>query len=131
MKYTNTIFYVENVLETVEFYEKAFGFSRQFVTPENDYGELITGETAIGFISLELANSNLSKGFQQSTPAGKPFGAELAFTSEDWVADFQKALDAGATEVEPLTDKPWGQTIGYLRDNNGFLIEIASPMPEE
>ena len=47
MKYAYTILYVENVMETIEFYEKAFEFRRKFMTPENDYGELITGETTI------------------------------------------------------------------------------------
>jgi uncharacterized glyoxalase superfamily protein PhnB len=43
-------------------------------------------------------------------------------------ASFSKALKAGATLVAPLADKPWGQTIGYVRDPNGILIEISSEM---
>jgi len=29
---------------------------------------------------------------------------------------------------EPET-KPWGQTVAYVRDRNGFLVELCSPMP--
>lgn len=29
--------------------------------------------------------------------------------------------------VEPF-EKPWGQTVGYVRDINGVLIELCSPM---
>ena len=61
MKYSYTIIYVKSVLETIEFYEKAFGFSRKFITPEHDYGELDTGGTTISFASLELGNSNFSE----------------------------------------------------------------------
>ena len=47
VKFGYTILYVEDVEKSIAFYENAFGFSRKFVTPEKDYGELITGETTI------------------------------------------------------------------------------------
>lgn len=128
MKYAYTILYVGNVSETIEFYEKAFGFHRKFITPENDYGELLTGETTIAFASTELGKSNLKSGFEKINNSGKPFGVELAFTTKNIEIDFQKAINAGATEFESLTEKPWGQKVGYVRDNNGFLIEICTPI---
>ncbi len=131
MKYAYTILYVENVTETIEFYEKAFGFGRKFITPENDYGELISGETTISFASIKLGNSNFKKGFEKITNSKKPFGVELAFTTDNIEKDFKNAINAGATEFEPLTEKPWGQKVGYVRDNNGFLIEICSPIKTE
>ncbi|TAE58475.1 MAG: VOC family protein [Bacteroidetes bacterium] len=130
MKFAYTILYVENVTETIEFYEKAFGFSRKFITPEMDYGELLTGETSIAFASMELGNSNFRDGFEKTSPSKKPPGIELAFTTENIETDFQHALDSGATEFEPLTEKPWGQKVGYLRDINGFLIEICTPIAQ-
>lgn len=131
MKYAYTILYVESVIETIEFYEKAFGFTRKFITPEKDYGELISGETTISFATIELGNSNFKNGFEKITQAKKPFGVELAFTTENIENDFQNAIDSGATEFEPLIEKPWGQKVGYLRDNNGFLIEICTPIKPE
>ena len=128
MKYAYTIIYVENVIETIEFYEKAFGFSRKFMTPENDYGELISGETTISFASIALGKSNFKKEFRRITNSDKPIGVELAFTTENIEVDFLKAISFGATEFEPLTEKPWGQTVGYVLDNNGFLIEICTPI---
>ena len=131
MKYAYTILYVKDVAKTIEFYEKAFGFNRKFLTPEKDYGELISGETTISFASFELGNSNLKSGFEKISNSKKPFGVELAFTTENIEKDFKNAIACGATEFEPLTEKPWGQKVGYLRDNNGFLIEICSPMKTE
>lgn len=128
MKFAYTILYVESVPETIDFYERAFGFVRKFVTPEQDYGELLSGETTIAFASLELGRSNFSQGFQPITNTGKPIGIEMAFVTENIEQDFQRALDAGATEYEPLVQKPWGQQVGYVRDNNGFLIEICTPV---
>jgi lactoylglutathione lyase len=46
-----TILYVEDVEKSIVFYEKAFGFERKFITTENDYGELNTGQTTIAFAS--------------------------------------------------------------------------------
>jgi len=131
MKYAYTILYVENVAGTIEFYEKAFGFNLKFLTPENDYGELISGETTISFASIELGNSNFKNGFEKINNSGKPFGVQLSFTTENIESDFKNAIKSGATEFEPLTEKPWGQKVGYLRDNNGFLIEICTPMKKE
>jgi uncharacterized glyoxalase superfamily protein PhnB len=52
----------------------------------------------------------------------------LAFTTENIETEFQKAIDAGATLFEPLTQKPWRQKVGYVRDNDGFIIEICTPI---
>ncbi len=128
MKYAYTILYVDNVIETIAFYEKAFGFQKKIVTPESDYGELISGDTTIAFASIELGNSNFKNGFQKIEHATKPFGVELAFTSENIEKDFQNAIDHGATPFEPLIEKPWGQKVGYVLDNNGFIIEICTPI---
>lgn len=128
MKYGYSIIYVDNVNETISFYEMAFGFKRKFITPEGDYGELASGETSIAFASIELGKANFKGGFVKTDKAEKPFGVELAFVSENIEADFKRALDAGATLFEPLSKKSWGQKVGYVRDNNGFLIEICTPV---
>ena len=130
MNFKYTILYVENVGDTIEFYERAFGFSRKFITPENDYGELISGETTIAFATIELGESNFKNGIQKITNSEKPFGVELAFTTENIEEDFKKALDAGAKEFDSVKEKPWGQKVGYVRDNNGFLIEICTPIKD-
>ena len=128
MKYAYTILYVADVPKTIQFYEQAFGFSKKFITPENDYGELISGETTIAFASIELGKSNFSSGFEAIPKTTKPIGAELVFVTENIETDFKKALQAGAEEFVEIKAKPWGQRVGYLRDNNGFLIEICTPM---
>ncbi len=129
IQYAYTILYVAQVAETIVFYENAFGFERKFITPEADYGEINTGTTTIAFASLELAHSNLKAGFVQSKLQQKAFGIELGFTTEQPAAVIAQAKKFGAIEVEPLRTKPWGQQVAYLRDCNGFLIEICTPMP--
>jgi lactoylglutathione lyase len=123
-----TILYVSNVTKSVEFYEAAFGFVRKFITPENDYGELLTGETTISFVSKELANSNLKNGFIESSQTNKPFGIELALVTDNVQDIIEKSLQLGAIIVEHPVQKPWGQTVGYIRDLDGFLLEICTEM---
>ena len=40
----------------------------------------------------------------------------------------QQAIDAGATAVSIPSEKPWGQRVAYVRDLDGFLIEIGAKM---
>lgn len=131
MRYGYTILYVDKVKETLDFYQKAFGFKRKFLTPKMDYGELLSGETTIAFAATELGHSNLRNGFIKSNETEKPFGAEMVFVTENVESDFRQALQMGAIEVEPLTEKPWGQRVGYVKDNNGFLIEICTAVEKE
>ncbi len=124
-----TILYVRDVLDTIDFYEKAFGLRCNFTTPQNDYGEMYTGGHTLAFASHQLGKANFKQGFQASKPDELPLGMELAFTTFQLEEDFQKALDAGAVLVEAITEKPWGQKVGYVRDPDGFLIELCTPMP--
>jgi uncharacterized glyoxalase superfamily protein PhnB len=128
IKFSYTILYVQDVKKAVEFYENAFGFTRKFVTPENDYGELLVGETTLSFTSTTLANSNLAAGFTESSLKNKPFGIEIGFTTENVEETVSRAVKAGATIVENPITKPWGQVVAYLRDLDGFLIEICTPI---
>lgn len=120
--------YVSDVKKTIAFYEEAFGFTRRFVTPEKDYGEIATGSTTIAFAIHSLAKSNLSNDYEASDIKNKPLGIELGFTTDNPTEVIDRALAAGAILEEPVITKPWGQEVGYLRDINGFLIEICTPM---
>lgn len=128
IKFGYTILYVQDVKKSVEFYENAFGFERIFLSPENDYAELKTGETKIAFASIELANSNLKNGFRVSDITEKPFAIELGFVTDDVNKCLEDALNHGATLEQDSQQKPWGQTVAYLRDIDGFLLEICTPI---
>ncbi len=128
IKFAYTILYVKDVTQTVLFYETAFGFQRKFITPENDYAELLVGETTLSFASVRLAQSNLKEGFTASNLKDKPFGIELGFTTDNVTETVSAAISAGATIVEEPKTKPWGQVVAYVRDIDGFLIEICTPM---
>ena len=128
IKFAYTILYVQDVGKTINFYEKAFGFERKFISPDNSYGELLVGETTLSFASVALAKINLKDGFIESSLANKPFGIEIGFTTNNVEETIESAVNAGATILEKPKTKPWGQKVAYVRDLDGFLIEICTPM---
>ncbi len=131
MKFGYTIIYVEDVLSTLAFYEKAFGFERGMVYEENgavDYAELKSGETTIGFASHGLGKMNLQGKYQAITGEGNPVGVELVFVDEDVVKATTHAVNNGAELIAEPVEKPWGQTVSYVRSIEGTMVSICSPM---
>lgn len=123
----NIIFYVQDVEKTMAFFEKAFGLKRSFIDPTGHYGQLETGSTALGFASLDLAKQNLPQGFRSISPKELP-GFEISFTTKDVHRSLTHAVKSGAELIASPEEKPWGQTVAYVRDFNGILVEIASDM---
>ncbi|MDX8001041.1 VOC family protein [Xenorhabdus sp. Reich] len=129
MKLGYIIIYVNSVSEIIEFYEKSFGFKKKFIDTSGDYGELDTGNTTLAFASLALGEYNFGKKYFTPTNAKtKPFGIELAFTTEDIHLSHQNAISAGASSVQEPMKKPWRQTVSYIRSPEGTLIELCTPI---
>ena len=128
MKYGYTIIYVLSVVETLEFYKKAFGFEIKFLHESKAYGELATGETTLAFASHELGDVNLGGTYSKADINDLPFGMELSFITEDVEAAFIKAVEAGAVPIKEPQEKPWGQVVGYVRAIDGSIIELGTPI---
>lgn len=127
MKFAYTILYVQDVPQTVEFYEAAFGLRRRFVHESGQYAEMETGATALAFAAEELAGGEIR--FRPTRATDAPPAAEIGLVTEDVAGDFRRAVAAGAVPVQEPKEKPWGQTVSYVRDQNGFLVEICSAVP--
>jgi lactoylglutathione lyase len=125
------ILYVNDVAASLAFYEKAFGLARRFFHDDNGkaYGELETGATRLAFASTLLAKEHLKQEIMAAVPGKAPLGVEIALTTSDVPALFARAVKAGAAAVSEPATKPWGQTVAYVRDNSGFLVELCTPMP--
>lgn len=125
MKLAYTILYVEDVRSALDFYVAAFGLTIQFLHESGDYGELATGDSCLAFSSRELMRQ-LNKN-PLAANAGAP-SFEIAFATDDVAAALAQALNAGAVLVQPATPMPWGQTLAYVADPDGFLIELCTPI---
>lgn len=125
------ILYVNDVAASLAFYEMAFGLTRRFFHDDNGkaYGELETGATRLAFASVALATEHLKQPVVAAAPNQAPLGVEIALTTPDVPALFERAVKAGATAVSAPATKPWGQTVAYVCDNCGFLVELCTPMP--
>ncbi len=123
MKFRYTILYVKDVKSSLDFYCTAFGMTQKMLHEEGGYGELDTGNTILAFASIA--------GMKDKNPLvanAKNPSFELAFETDDVGAGVSKAVAAGAKLVGEPTYMPWGQTVAYVSDQDGFLVEICSPI---
>ena len=127
MRLGYVIHYVPDVAATVAFYTAAFGFAPRFVHDSGTYAEMETGATALAFATESLIEEQGAT-FRRTRPDEAPPGAEIGLVTEDVRGAFAKAVAAGAVPLMPPKEKPWGQLVGYVRDLNGALVEICSPM---
>ncbi len=124
------LFYVADVDATLTFFTEAFGVERKFYSVEGEeaYGELNTGATTLGFVSHTLARSQGIE-FQPNDLAELAPPVDIGFVTDDVPAAYDRAIAAGCTCVAEPKVKPWGQTVAYVREINGFLVGINTPMP--
>ncbi len=128
MKFGYTILYVKDVSTTLAFYQTAFGMKKRFLHEGGDYGELDTGSTTLAFASLALARANLKADLQAPDPKQPPLASEIAFVTDDVPKAYANAILGRAFAVAEPILKPWGQTVAYVRDLDGHLIELCTPI---
>lgn len=117
MQVINTYLAVANVMASMEFLERAFGFSRGVVLPDGDghvrYAEMRHGGAAVMLI-------------RRGDTATATNGAPALYT---YVGDVDRALQqarqAGAG-VEPAEDKPWGDRVAVVTDPDGYRWMLAT-----
>ena len=123
------ILMVTDVESTMSFYERAFDLKRRFIDDTKKYGEMETGQTRLAFVADDLARGMIPVDLARAGPKAAAPPMDLAFTTENVEAAHTQAMAAGAVEIKAPEKKPWGQIVSYVRDNNGFLVEICSPLP--
>jgi catechol 2,3-dioxygenase-like lactoylglutathione lyase family enzyme len=125
------IFYVEDVPSTVRWFTAAFGLGQRLLTPQGDYGELDTGATTLAFASLDLASSGVGGArFVTHDATGPALAASVTLVTDDVPAALATASAAGGVVVTEPTTTPWGQTVAYVRDPNGILVELATAVTD-
>ena len=125
MQFGYTILYVPDVPASLAFYQAAFGLNTRFLHDSGDFAELDTGATALAFCSHALLHA---MGKSPRAPQADHPSFEIALVTDDVPAAVARAQAAGAQLVQAPTDMPWGQTIAYVRDLNGFLVELCTPV---
>jgi uncharacterized glyoxalase superfamily protein PhnB len=124
MKLNYVIIYVDDAVKATGFYQKAFGLKTRFIHESKMYAEMDSGETILAFANNEMLKMNT--GIEAQKGVKKCF--EIAFSTKDVKNAFEKAVQNGAKEIKKPEEKPWGQTVAYVQDSFGTIIEICTPM---
>ena len=117
MQAVNTYLAVANVGASMAFLERAFGFTRGVVLPDNDgqirYAEMRHGESAIMLVP---------KGDTNTASAGI---AALYTYVNDVERAAEQARQAGAGVSEP-ENRPWGDRTAVVTDPDGYRWVLAT-----
>lgn len=55
-------------------------------------------------------------------------GIAVTVARDEIPSVFARAVGGGGTPVQEPHEQPWGQIVGYVRDPDGHLLEICSPV---
>jgi uncharacterized glyoxalase superfamily protein PhnB len=77
------------------------------------------------------AETAFPSGFIKHSARAIPQAIEIALETPDVDAAFLHAVAHGAVPCTEPTDMPWGQRISRVRDCDGIVVEICSPMAVE
>ncbi len=124
---------VTDAAKALEFYKAAFGAEELFrlVDPEN--GKVGHAEILVNGELVMLADEYPAFNKSPATLGGTP--VKLSLMVDDVDAAMQKAADAGAEIVIPVSDQFYGHRSGSVKDPFGhlwvFSKEIEKVSPEE
>ena len=102
----------------VEFYVRAFDAQVVYRFPEPD------GDA---YVSLAIGPASLGIGHDSEVAEAVTTGDRTAlwFYVDDVDTAFAAARSAGATEVSPPSDMPWGERVAQVRDPDGNLVNLG------
>ncbi len=128
MKLGYTILYVDDVDATMTLWEQAFGLERRFLHESGIYGEMETGDTTLSFAERNFGRGHFDEPDASELFDGRPRLFEIGLVTDDVPAAWERAIRAGVKGLVAPKVQPWGQTVCWLRDSNGILLELATPM---
>jgi len=130
MKLGYTVFWVDDAEKTAQFYEAVFGLKRrlQMQTPLTPWIEMETGETALAFAEFTEADVLFSNNYRKHSLQEPPVASVISFVTENIEAVYDAAVKLGAETITAPKTEPWGQRIARVRDINGIVVSIATPL---
>jgi uncharacterized glyoxalase superfamily protein PhnB len=110
VKFGYAFVWVEDVEDTVRFYEEAFGVERRFIPDNGEFGlyaEMKTGETTLAIADEKEACTPFPNGYHENDPSPPPSAFQISFVTEDVEATYEHAMRSGAIEMSKLITQPW------------------------
>lgn len=122
---------VDDAAAALDFYVKAFG-AEEMVRLPGPGGKLIHAcmqlNGSMVFLNDDFPEFNDGKSTTPPALGGTPVTIHLHGADVD--GRFQRAIDAGATVVNPLEDQFWGDRYGVVRDPFGHQWSLAETVKE-
>ena len=116
---------VRGAAEAIEFYKRAFDAVERYRLPGSDGKTIGHAEITIGDSILMLADEFPDFGaFAPQSLKGSP--VRLCLYVENVDVSFKRAIEAGATVIEPVNDKFYGDRSGCLTDPYGHLWTLMT-----
>jgi len=120
----STYITIKGCSEAIEFYKKAFDAKEK--------GRLLMPDGSIGHAEIDIEGSLLMMAEENiewdnrspKTLGGSPMSFSLYVKDADKA--FQRAIDAGATIVMPVTDMFYGDRVGQVMDPFGYKWMIGT-----
>ncbi|MEN8822264.1 MAG: VOC family protein [Abyssibacter sp.] len=108
----------------IAFYIEAFGAEEVMRLPSPD-GLVMHAEIRVGDSHIMLADAMEDAGVHSPDTLGG-VASSLMLYVDDVDAVYQRAVDAGATEMRPIEDQFWGDRMGTVIDPFGHQWSIAT-----
>ena len=118
------IFYVANQQATTEFYTKVLVLDPVLNVPGMTKYVLPDG-SELGFMPGQGMKNMLGDKLPDPAQAAGIPRAELYLIVDDPLAYHQRAIAAGAREMQPLQEMPWGDLTAYSLDLDGHVLAFA------
>jgi len=121
--------YIRGAGQAIEFYKRAFGAKERMRMPNAD--------GTVGHAELEMGDSVIMLADAPATAADAAQGvtSSILLYVQDADATFKRALESGATQLQPLENKFYGDRMGMVKDPFGHEWSIGTHVedvsPEE
>lgn len=112
--------YIKGAGAAIDFYKKAFGAKERMRMPGPN--------NTVGHAEIEVGDSVIMLADAPPTAADARNGvtSSLLIYVDDVDATWKRALNAGATEVQPLENKFYGDRMGMVRDPFGHEWSLGT-----
>ena len=115
---------IHDPVAALDFYQRAFG-ATVLLRLDSPDGKIAHAEIKIGDSPIMMAGEYPDMGYlSPKSLGGSP--TSLMLYVEDVDTRFQRAIEAGGTEVRPIQDQFYGDRSGTLRDPFGHVWTIAT-----
>lgn len=119
---------IKGAAAAIDFYKRAFG-AAELMRMESPDGRIGHAEIKIGDSAIMLADEYPEMGFRSPQSLGGA-GVSLMVYLDDVDVVFDRAIGAGARELQPVKDQFYGDRSGTLQDPFGHLWTIATHMED-